>query len=664
MDSESPRLRLSILGVVILSLFGALFARLWYLQVMENDEYKVVSQSNSVRVISTEAPRGRILDAKGRVLVDNRTSLVVTVDKTLLIDLEADEQDRLVLDLASELTAFGVPTKVAAIERRLEDPQYSPLQPVPIAIDVPEDLGVVLAERADAFVGVSVRRESVRAYPHGTVGAHLVGYVGPLPEEQYLGLDENPVQEVKPYQPDSDVGRTGVEAVYEPDLRGVPGTESVEIDREGRIVRTVSVTPPVPGSDVQLTIDLDVQQNAEAQLASQLDSLRGKYTRDGKLIKAPAGSVVVLGPQDGSVVALASYPTYDPAEFVNGISTERYEKLTGGDATQNPLTNRAISGLYAPGSTFKLITAHAGLASGMISGNSTRNDPGYYVIEGCSGACERQNAGRESHGSVDMARSLTVSSDVFYYWLGDRMYRERSTFGDPIQSSARLFGFDEQSGIPLANEVGGVIPDAAWKQELYNALPPDQQANGDPTWYAGDNLNLAIGQGDVLSTPLQVANAYATFANRGTLYQPRLVARVLRPGADPADPAGVERTIDPVVTRTFDLPPTIADPIERGLAGVTVSGTAATAFDGWDSAAWPLASKTGTAEVNGKADSSLFVAYGPVGSPQYVVFAILEESGFGSEAAAPVVRRVLEPLAGQVPAAVDEVPDVDSGATG
>jgi len=664
MDAESPRLRLSIFGVVILALFGALFARLWYLQVMDNTEYQEVSQSNSVRVLTTEAPRGRILDSQGRVVVDNRTSLVVTVDKTRLIDLDADERGQLTLDLASELTAFGVPTKVAAIERRLDDPQFSPLQPVPIAIDVPEELGVVLAERSDDFPGVAVRRESVRAYPHGTVAAHLVGYVGPMPQDTYEALDSNPVQKVKPYQPDSDVGRTGVEAVYEADLRGTPGTESVEIDRLGRIVRTVSVTPPVPGNDLQLAIDLDVQRNAEEQLAAQLDSLRGQYTRDGKLIKAPAGSVVVLSPRDGSVVALASYPTYDPAEFVNGISTVRYEKLTGGDATQNPLTNRAISGLYAPGSTFKLITAHAGLQSGMITAASTRNDPGYYVIEGCRGACERQNAGREAYGGVDLARSLTVSSDVYYYWLADRMFRERSTYGDPIQASARQFGFDERTGIALPGESGGVIPDPEWKKELFDLLPPEQQANGDPTWYAGDNLNLGIGQGDVLATPLQVAHSYAIFANRGTVYEPRIAIRVLTAGGDPADPSSVERSIDPVVTRTFDLPPSIADPIERGLAGVTIDrrGTATGVFEGWNSDAWPLASKTGTAEVNGKADSSLYVAYGPIGDPQYVVFAILEESGFGSQAAAPVVRRVLEPLAGQVPVSDDDLAAASTGA--
>lgn len=654
MDAESPHVRLSILGIIVLSLFGALFARLWYLQVMAADQYQEVTVENRIRVIQEEAPRGRILDAKGRVLVDNRTSLVVTVDKKVLADLEEAERDDLVLRLASELTAFGVPTKVARMERRLEDPQYSPLQPVPVAIDVPEELQVLLAERAEDFPGVAVRRESVRAYPHGTLAAHLVGYVGRISQEEFtvrMGSLEDPNEDVpKPYQPDSNVGKTGVEKVYEDDLRGTPGRTTVEVDSEGRIVRTVERTPPVPGNDVQLTVDLDVQAGAEAQLARQLEGLRGGRTRDGKLRRTPAGAVVVLDPRDGGVVALASYPTYDPAEFVNGISSERYERLNSSDPTQNPLTDRAIGGLYAPGSTFKLFTAHAGLQAGIITPTSPYADSGVYMIEGCQGdACERQNAGRTPNGMVDLARSLTVSSDTYYYRIGDKFYRDRAALGDGIQGSARLFGLGETTGLPLPGEAAGVIPDAQWKQALFDAMPPDQQANGDPTWYAGDNVNLAIGQGDVLATPLQMANAYGAFANGGTLYEPRVAARILRPGAPLDDPAATVRAIEPVVRRAIDLPPEVHSPIERGLAGVTTDprGTATPAFRGWDHDAWPLASKTGTAEVRGKADSALYVAYGPVGAPEYVIFAILEEAGFGGEVAAPVVRRILAPLAGQ-----------------
>jgi penicillin-binding protein 2 len=368
MDNDSPRLRMSILGVVVVSLFGALFARLWYLQVMAAPEYQVEARENRVRVVAEEGPRGRILDAKGRVIVDNRTSLVVTVNPRELE--EVDDRDGLVLRLAETLTRFGVPTKVATIERTLADRQYDPLQPVPVAIDVPEELELYLAERAEEFPSVTVRRESVRSYPHGQAAAHLLGYVGRISREELeakQGTKDAPRPIAKPYQPDSDIGKSGVEQTYEDELRGVPGRRVVEIDARNRPVRTVEYTPPRPGNDIQLTVDLDLQLMAERALAEQLAAIRGGRTRDGKKVQAPAGSIVVLDPRNGAVLAMASYPTYDPAEFVNGISEARYRALTGGAEADNPLINRAIQGLYAPGSTFKPITAYAALASGMIT---------------------------------------------------------------------------------------------------------------------------------------------------------------------------------------------------------------------------------------------------------------------------------------------------------
>lgn len=667
MDAESPRLRLSILGLVVFSLFGALFARVWFLQVMAADQYEQVVTENRLRVIAAEAPRGRILDAQGRVLVDNRTSLVVAVDKTVLAEMDDDERADLLTRLAHELTDFGVPSKVARIERRLADPQYSPLQPVPVAIDVPEALQIYLAERSDRFPGITVERESVRAYPHGDLASHVIGYVGRISQSEFearMGSLEDPDLDVaKPYQPDSSIGKTGVEQVYEDDLRGTPGLTEVEVDAEGRVVRTVERTPPVPGNDVQLTIDIDVQANAEEQLARQLEGLRGSRTRDGKTRETPAGSVVVQHPDDGAIVAMASYPTYDPAEFVNGISAERFDALNSTEPERNPFTNRAIGGLYAPGSTFKPFTAHAALEAGIITPDFAYNDTGSYTIEGCSGpACTRTNAGAVSNGIVDLRSALTVSSDTYFYRIGDAFYRRRSELGDGIQSSARLFGFGEPTGLPLSGDLAGVIPDPAWKRQLYDALPPEQQANGDPTWYAGDNVNLSIGQGDVLVSPLQLNNAYAALANGGELWTPRVASRVLRGGADPADPDAVVRVIEPELRRTIEVPADWWSTIQAGLAGVTTErrGTARSVFDGWDHEAWPIASKTGTAEVDRRADFALFAAYGPLPDSEYVVTAILEEAGFGAEAAAPVVRRVLEPLAGQTEApAVDRDGDGD-----
>ncbi|WP_334144960.1 penicillin-binding protein 2 [Rhabdothermincola sp.] len=645
MDRESPHLRLSILGVVVVSLIGTLFARLWYLQVMAAPEYQVEAQANRVRTIAEEAPRGRILDAKGRVIVDNRTSLVVTVNPH---DLQAvPDSAALKRRLAETLTRFGVPTKVSTIERRLGDKQYNPLQPVPVAIDVPEELFLYLSERADEFPSVGVRRESVRAYPYGETAAHLLGYVGRISAKELAdkqGTPDNPKPTDKPYQPDSNIGKNGVERSYEDDLRGRPGIKTVEVDAQNRVVRTIDEQPPVPGHDIQLTVDLDVQRLAEQVLRDKLDSIRGSRTRDGRLRAAPAGAVVVLDPNNGNVVAMASAPTYNPEEFVNGISQTRYDQLTGGAASENPFINRAIQGQYAPGSTFKPITAYAALSHGLIDRTTTYNDRGSYD------AGDRVFGSPSAAGPVNVARSLTVSSDVFYYWLGHRFYRERDVYGElAMQDAAYAFGLGRPTGIPLVDERAGNIPTPEWKRKIWESLPPDEQAIGDPTWYPGDNINMSIGQGDVLVTPLQLANVYAALANGGTIYQPNVVARVLRSPNDPVDPGGVVRVVEPVVEHQVPLPPEIRDPIVQGLRGVTTDpkGTAYAPFRGFDQAAFPVASKTGTAEVKGKADSSWFAAFAPVDAPRYAMVAILEESGFGAEAAAPVVRSLLELVSGQ-----------------
>jgi len=663
MDTESPRLRLSILGIVVFSLFAALFARLYYLQIMATDEGEVEAANNRVRTIQEEAPRGRILDAKGRVLVDNRTSLVVTVDPFRLKDLKQPERDDLLLRLSQQLTASGVPTKVAAIERRLNDPQYSPLQPVPVAIDVSEDLMVYLAERADDFPAIQVRRESVRYYPEKSLAAHVVGYVGRISSDELkarMGTVEDPkIAVAKPYEPDSSVGKTGVEKTFEDDLRGTPGVRKVEVDRNGKVVRelTADYRAPVPGSDIQLTIDMDVQRTAEQKLAEQLEGLRGRYTRDGNVAQGKVGSSVVLDPRNGHVVAMASYPTYDPTEFVNGINSDRYRQWTEGDPADNPTINRAIAGLYAPGSTFKLVTAHAALTKGVISPNTYYNDSGVYTV----GNREFRNAQNAVNGPVQMSRAITISSDTYFYSLGDQFWRGRDKFGDGIQESAREFGYGAPTGVQLPGELGGVVPDPAWKKQFWESLPADQRSKDGDKWYAGDNVNLAIGQGDVLATPLQVADSYATFAMKGVRHQVTIVSRVLKPGANPTDPVletcdpadarcGVARRIDDAIVARFDIPDDVYKPLSEGFDGVTSArgGTATELFTGFDQKNWPVFGKTGTAQVTGKADTSLFVAGGPATDPQFVAVAVLEQAGFGADAAGPIVRSIFDLVSGQV----------------
>jgi penicillin-binding protein 2 len=648
MDGSSPRLRLSILGIVALSLFGALFARLWYLQVMAAPQYKVEAQANRVRTVTEEAPRGRILDARGRVIVDNRTSRVVTVDPVELEGVPTADRDALVLRLAETLTSFGVPTKVSTIESRLVDSQYSSLQPKPVAIDIPEELQLYLAERADVFPAVGVERQSVRAYPEGTTAAHLLGYVDRIYADEYESRKGN--DKPKPYQPNSPIGKGGVEQAYEDDLRGKPGVRVIEVDADNQPIRTVEYTPPEPGSDVMLTVDLDVQKMAEQALREQLDSVRGRRASNGTTLKAPAGSVVVLDPQNGGVVALASYPTYNPDEFVNGISPTRYRQLTGGGEADNPLINRAIAGQYAPGSTFKPVTAYAAMTNGLISANTTYNDRGTYD------AGDRVFNSTGAKGTVALPEALAVSSDVYFYWIGHNFYRQRDVLGNGLQDTARAFGLDAKTGIPILGEQPGRIFDPEITAELNEQNP---EAFPDGTWYPGDDIQAAIGQKTVYVTPLQLANAYAAIGNGGTLYQPKVVWKVLKPNSDANDPNSVERVVEPIVKSQVPMPPNLRDPIVAGLIGVTArGGTASGTFAGFDQDAFRIASKTGTAEVAGKANTSAFAGFAPAGEPRYAFSAILEEAGFGAESAAPVVRRILELISGQ---SVTAAGDIASG---
>lgn len=638
MDSASPRLRMSIIGVVVAACFLALFARLWYLQVMEAPALADEATLTRTRTVVSEAPRGRILDAKGRVLVDNRTSLIVTIDRSQLKKVK--DRKALITSLADMLTSQGAPIKVATIEKRLEDKRYGDYQAVPVATDVTEEVVHTISERADEFPSVSFERRTVRVYPYGAAAGNVLGYTGRITAELLDSLEPgvDPVTgEEKTYQGDSIVGLTGVESVYEKDLRGVPGVESIEVDSRGRPVGEGSYSPPRPGNDLQLHIDIEVQIRAEQALADQLALLRGTAQKDGAMRKAPAGSVVALDPQTGGVIALATFPSYDPREFSNGISQDRYNELLNVNGV-SALIDRSISGQYAPGSTFKLVTATAALSNGFIERNSSIYDKGYYEV---GNPPQRfTNSGDKVNGNINVTSALTVSSDVFFYWLGERM--DGTTL---IQDTATAYGFDQRTGIDLPNEASGYVWTKKEKKALHDKYP-DAYPNGD--WYTGDNVQLAIGQYVITATPIQIARAYATIANGGTVYEPHVAWRILVTDGDPAKQGDVLDTIEPKVVGTVTLPPDVREPLLSGLEGVTGGlGTAVSAFEGFDQSSFKVAGKTGTAQIEGKADTSLFASYAPASSPRFAVTAVMEESGFGAEASGVVVRHVYELLAGQ-----------------
>ncbi len=339
---------------------------------------------------------------------------------------------------------------------------------------------------------------------------------------------------------------------------------------------------------------------------------------------------------------MASYPTFDPSDFVNGISTNKWDELN--DPTNHyPLNNWAIQGQYAPGSTFKLFTAYAALTTGLRSPGFTLNDTGTFEVPRCEGTTGCVFGSPGAAGVVDMRSALTRSSDVFFYDIGAQFWVQRDAYGpEAIQTAARDFGLGAKSGLPLPSEQGGRIPTAEGRKELCAQI---DCPFGDE-WFTGDNVNMSIGQGEVLVTPLQLSNAYSTFANGGTRYSPNIVLEVRENNSDT-----VVRALAPRVNGEVPLSQEVRQPILDGLLGVTTdgSGTATSVFAGFPSDLYPVAGKTGTAQVTGKADTSVFTGFGPVFDPQYTVTAFLEESGFGSSSAAPVVRQIFDVLSGSIP---------------
>ena len=640
---DTPRLRLSVVGIVVLSLFAALVARLWYLQVMAAPTFQKVAEQNGVRVVFEEAPRGRILDRQGRVLVDNVVSQAITLDRA-----SAKKHPDVVPRLAALLGMTA-----SDVQKRIDDPRFSQYKPVPVRTGVDQASVIYVREHQESFPGVEAAEIPERHYPFGTLAAHLLGYVGEINDVELAAkrkagactstTDNTSDPGQNCYRPGDTVGKAGVEAAYEADLRGQPGYTVLEVDSKGRVLQTLKTVPPVQGHDLVLTLDLDVQKLAEESLQQGLDVARATFDKSTKRnFAAPVGSVVVQDPRDGSILAMASNPSYDPTQFVGGISPANFTSLLD-PAKNSPLVDRADEGTYAPGSTFKLATATAALEKGLITPGTTVNDTGLYKVPGCASGqqCGFKNAGGEALGIVDLRRAITASDDFYFYTQGANFWFRRGQFGtQPIQDQARAYGMGVKTGIPLPGEVGGRIADPDTRKRLHDSNP---KAYPEGNWFVGDNVNLAIGQGETAITPLQLTQAYATFANGGTVYQPRVALKVIdQSGATVHD-------VLPLVTRKIDLPDAVRQPILDGLIGVTSAprGTATGSFGGFNQAQFQVAGKTGTAQVNGKQDTALFVSFAPANNPQFVVTVVMEQAGFGGDAAAPVARRILQGVSGQ-----------------
>ncbi len=591
--SNRLALRIALFGGVALALFVVLVFRLWFLQVLNGDKYLAEAKNNRTREFRVSAPRGEILDRDGKILVSNRTSLALQINPRKLP--EDPRERRAELAQLADLTHSSLPRLRKTMHEQL---QVAAGAPVTLRRDVGDFLVYYLQENQDRFPGVTVQRVFVRRYPHGTLAAHILGNVGEVSEKQLKEPGNRGLE------PGDEIGQDGVEYTYDDFLRGFPGIERIQVDAFGQPTRNGQLVSqrPVPGDNLKLSIDANVQEAGEAAMASF--GLRGGF--------------ITMDVHSGEILALGSYPTYDPSVLTTPTQAQVNELYR--DEILAPLTDRAIAGLYPTGSTFKPITAIAALESGNLAPGEVINDPGQLVI----GDQVFSNAGEAANGSVSLVSALEVSSDVFFYTLGWRMWDT----GD-LQHWAHALGIGRPTGIDLPLHTAGLLPSQRWRNQLY------KEGETERPWSAGDNVQLATGQGDLQTNPLQMAIAYAALANGGTIVTPHV-------GLQVDDAAGrVLEEFDPGPRRHVKMDAGYREEILEGLHDAAQNG-GGTSFEVFGDFPIPVAGKTGTAERPPYADQSWYGVLAPYPDPRIVTFVTMEEGGFGAEAAAPAAKTILE----------------------
>lgn len=639
-------MRVAIMGGVALALFGIVFFRLWFLQVLSGDQYLAEASSNRVRDVKIAAPRGEIVDRNGKILVANRRAVAVIVSPPRLPQ-DPQARHRLLVRL-SRVT--GVSTarhrcKVGNEHKRLMD--YAclveqgifnlPYADVTLKTDVSRAVNGYLGERQQEFPGVTTRTIFLRSYPGKEVGAQLFGGTNliakdQLSEEHYRGVRAGTI-----------VGTSGLEYAYDRYLRGRDGATRVQVDASGQAKGFLPTRQPVAGSNLKLSLDAGLERAGQAALKQgmALAGLNGNF--------APGAAYVALDPRNGEVLAMGSEPSFDPNRLTGRLTKREYDALVG-EQQNFPQINRAIGAAYPVGSTFKVVTAAAALAAGVITAGTAYTDTGAYV----QGAVERQNAGGAVYGTVTLRNALSFSVDTFFYYLGERLNADPGSQpnGGPLQAWARKLGLGPTTGIDIGGEVSGTIPSPRWRDERNREQARcvrDHARHKDPAkrrykgvcafadgsnrpWSVGDNSNLAVGQGDFLATPLQMAVAYAAIENGGTIVRPHIGLQITdRDGA-------VLQKIDPKPARRVQF--TDLSAIQAGLraAASEAGGTSADIFGDFP---YPVYGKTGTAQVFGKPDQSWYVAYVPDPVKPIVVACTVEGGGFGAQAAGPAVRLIL-----------------------
>ena len=615
-DLHHFRGRLIAAGAFVLLCFALLGARLVWLQVFRHDELTLQAEANRIAVVPVVPNRGLIVDRNGVVLASNYSAYTLEVAPRRSADLDAliDELSQVVEITARDRRRF----------KRLQE-EMKGAESLPIRTKLSDaEVARFMAQRF-RFLGVEIKARLFRHYPLGETGSHLLGYIGRINQAEKAAMDDWPDERVANYRGTEYIGKLGLEQRYEAELHGTTGFEEVETSAGGRAVRRLKSHASTPGDRLTLSVDIRLQALVEDMFGNR------------------RGALVALDPRSGEVLAFVSKPTFDPNLFVDGIDVDSWRELN--ESIDKPLLNRALRGTYPPGSTFKPFMAMAALTSGKRSASQIVQDGGTFQF----GNHVFRSHGDKGLGPVDMHRSIVKSSNVYYYSLANEMGV------DLMHELLSPYGFGQRTGIDLENEVTGVLPSTAWKRRFYKR--PEQQR-----WYAGETISLGIGQGYNNFTMLQLANATATLVNGGQRFQPRLVREV-------EDPVTRERrTVPRDALEPLPLKPEHVEAMRRALQAVNTEGTGTRVFAG---APYASGGKTGTAQAVGirqnekynaakleehKRDHSLYIAAAPIDAPTVVLAVVVENAGFGAEAAAPIARRVFDYLLlGQYPSEEDLV---------
>ena len=587
MLNKKQTLRLqTMLGLCFL-LFGILLGRMVYLQLWRGEYYTKQSDGNRLRQSRIIAPRGLIFDKNGKELVNNLPGYAVVLQK------QADYKPETLQHISQLL---GIPVEV--IKKKIKESQNY-YEPILLKSDLSLEMVTKIEEQRRYMPEVMLSVQPIRNYPYKELGVHALGYVGEVSSyEIEKGLFKNVTQ-------GSIVGKSGLEKSYDKILRGEDGAFMEEVDVAGNVVKHYDSVQPVPGKNLQLTLDFRLQQSLEDFTDKHLAFLRSSGLAPG----ARAAAVVALDPRNGAVRAMVSRPGYDPNLFVHGISSKDWNRINDDDSY--PLNNKVISGEYPPGSTFKIVTGSAAFELNKVGLNEPIYDGGFHPLVPTMG-----NAGGEVLGWLTFISALAMSDNVYFYELGNRVGI------DNIAKYARLYGFGEKTGIDLEGESKGLVASKQVKREIWNE-----------DWRLGDTFNAAIGQGFNLTTPMQLSVMLSIVANGGIKYQPYLVDSILN-----ADGSFFDRP-KRAEAKHIDVSQQTIDYMRQGMSATTKEGGTASYFSQLPK---PIAGKTGTAENSHGRDHGLFVAYGPVEDPELVVVCIVEQGGFGSTAAGPIVYKAFE----------------------